>query len=263
MLLQIRIIKNLLPIMASSTAFLIQPRATELMGTKFPVATKQEEQRLERRMWKHLERLPAKIQEITTRDRAVGITTREVVTDTIKEAMAGAITTKILGITTIAVVAATAEAVVAMVAMAATVALMKEAEGATTLTTKEAEAAEEAITSPSMVRAAQAKTLSNGETTTAEAKIATTEAADRATHMRKAVSTKAAKEALISTSRNLLELHLLSRKEARKVGTREEDTAMFSNSGNTQSLKVLKPQQKKMENRKISEAYEFSYFREC
>jgi len=209
-------------------------------------------------MWKHSERLPAKIQEITTRDRAVAITTKEVVAGTIREAtimVAVAISTKILG--TIAVEAATEEAVVAM-------APMREAEVAT-LTTKVAEAAITLL--PSMVRAVPDMILTTiGETTTTAEATTTTEvvaaAEDRATHMKRVASPEAAKEALISTNRSLLALHLLvARMEAREAGTREEDTIMSSNSGNTQSLKVLRPQPKIMRsNSKKSEATLLSYF---
>ena len=184
-----------------------------------------------------------------------GITIREVVADTIKEAsikVEAAISTKILGTTTIAMEAATAEAVVAMAVP------MKVAVGAT-LTIRVAEVANPATTHhPSTVRAVQAQT---GETTTAEAQIATAaEVAATAAHMKKAVNTKVAREALISTKESLLAPHLLNHKEARELGIREEDTAIFSNSGSTPSLKKLKPHQKIMGNNKKSEASQFSYF---
>lgn len=214
--------------------------------------TKQEVLKLERRMSKHLDRLPAKIQEITTRDRVIITNEEEVVVDTKEEAtikVEVGITTKILETTTIAVAAATAEVAVA------TAASMKEAAEAT-LTIKEAE---EAIINPSTMRAALGdQTLSNGETTTAEVKIVTTEvvAADRAAvHIKMAVITKAAEvvQTLISTNRDPLVPHLL-----KEAGIREEGTTL-SNSGSTPSLKVLKLQQKIMENSKKSDASLFSY----
>ncbi len=182
------------------------------------------------------------------------ITIREVVADTIKEAsikVEVAISTKILGTTTIAMEAATAEAAVAM-------AVPMKVAVAATLTIRVAEVANPATTHhPSTVRAVQAQT---GETTTAEAQIATAEVAATAAHMRKAVNTKVAREALISTRESLLAPHLLNPKEAREARTREEDTAIFSNSGSTPSLKKLKPHQKIMGNNKKSEASQFSYF---
>jgi hypothetical protein len=202
-------------------------------------------------MSKHLDRLPAKIQEITTRDRVIITNEEEEVVDTKEEAtikVEEGITTKILETTTIVVVAATAEVVVA------TVASMKEAAEAT-LTIKEAE---EAIINPSTMREALGdQTLSNGETTTAVAKIATIEVvADKAAILIKmAVITKVAEvvQALISTNRDPLVPHQLKEADIREEGT------TLSNSGSTQSLKVLKPQQKKMENSKKSEASLFSY----
>jgi hypothetical protein len=183
-----------------------------------------------------------------------GITIREVVADTIKEAsikVEVAISTKILGTTTIAMEAATAEAAVAM-------AVPMKVAVAATLTIREAEVANPATTlHPSTVRAVQAQT---GETTTEEAQIATAEVAATAAHMKKAVNTKVAREALISTKESLLALHLLNPKEARELGIREEDTAIFSNSGSTPNLKKLKPQPKIMGNNKKSENSQFSYF---
>lgn len=215
--------------------------------------TKQEVLKLERRMSKHLDRLPAKIQEITTRDRVIITKEEEVVVDTKEEAtikVEVGITTKILETTAIAEAAATAEVVVAMAAS------MKEAAEAT-LIIKEAE---EAIINPSTMREALGdQTLSNGETTTAEAKIATTEVAavlDRvAILIKMAVITKAAEvvQTLISTNRDPLVPHQLI-----EVDIREEGTTL-SNSGSTQSLKVLKPQQKIMENSKKSDASLFPY----
>ena len=181
-------------------------------------------------------------------------TISEVEADTIKEAsikVEVAISTKILGTTTIAMEAATAEAVVDMAVP------MKVAVEAT-LTIRVAEVVNPATTHHlSTVRAVQAQT---GETTTAEAQIATAEVAATEAHMKKAVNTKVEREAIISTKGNLLPPHQLNHREAREVRTREEDTAIFSNSGSTPSLKKLKPQPKIMGNNKKSEASEFSYF---
>jgi hypothetical protein len=248
----IRIIKMQVLTLASSTAYRIRLRATKMKEVNNLAGTKQEVLKLERRMSKHLDRLPAKIQEITTRDRVIITNEEEEVVDTKEEAtikVEEGITTKILETTTIAVVAATAEVVVAMAAS------MKEAAEAT-LTIKEAE---EATINPSTMREALGdQTLSNGETTTAEAKIATTEvaAADKAAILIKmAVITKVAEvvQTLISTNRDPLVPHQLKEADIREEGT------TLSNSGSTQSLKVLKPQQKKMENSKKSDASLFSY----
>jgi len=199
----IRIIKMQVLTLASSTAYQIRLRATKMKEANNLAGTKQEVLKLERRMSKHLGRLPGKIQEITTRDRVI-ITIEEEVVDTKKEAtikVEVGITTKILATTAIAVAAATAKVVVAMAGS------MKEAAEAT-LIIKEVE---EAIINPSTMREALGdKTLSNGETTTAEAKIATTEVAvvlDRVTILIKmAVITKAGEvvQTLISTNRDPL-----------------------------------------------------------
>jgi hypothetical protein len=248
----IRIIKMQVLTLASSTAYQIRLRATKMKEANNLAGTRQEVLKLERRMSKHLDRLPAKIQEITTRDRVIITNEEEVVVDTKEEAtikVEVGITSKILETTTIAVVAATAEVA------AATAASMREAAEAT-LTIKEAE---EAIINPSTMRAALGdQTLSNGATTTAEAKIATTEvvAADRAAVLIKmAVITKAAEvvQTLISTNIDPLVPHLLKEADIREEGT------TLSNSGSTQSLKVLKLQQKIMENSKKSDASLFSY----
>jgi hypothetical protein len=248
----IRIIKMQVLTLASSTAYQIRLRVTKMKEANNLAGTKQEVLKLERRMSKHLDRLPAKIQEITTRDRVIITNEEEEVVDTKEEAtikVEEGITTKILETTTIAVAAATEEVVVA------TAASMKEAAEAT-LTIKEAE---EAIINPSTMREALGdQTLSNGVTTTAEAKITTTEvvAADRAAILIKmAVITKEAEvvQTLISMNRDPLVPHQLKEADIREEGT------TLSNSGSTQSLKVLKPQQKKMENSKKSDASLFSY----
>jgi hypothetical protein len=250
----IRIIKMQVLTLASSTAYQIRLRATKMKEANNLAGTRQEVLKLERRMSKHLDRLPAKIQEITTRDRVIITNEEEVVVDTKEEAtikVEEGITTKILETTTIAVAAATAEVAAAMAAS------MKEAVEAT-LTIKEAE---EAIINPSTMRAELGdQTLSNGATTTAVAKITTTEvvaaALDRAAILIKmAVITKVAEvvQTLISTNRDPLVPHQLKEADIREEGT------TLSNSGSTQSLKVLKPQQKKMENSKKSDASLFSY----
>jgi hypothetical protein len=249
----IRIIKMQVLTLASSTAYQIRLRATKMKEANNLAGTKQEVLKLERRMSKHLDRLPAKIQEITTRDRVIITNEEEVVVDTKEEAtikVEVGITTKILETTTIAVAAATAEVA------AATAASMKEAAEAT-LTIKEAE---EAIINPStMMEALGVQTLSNGATTIAVAKITTIEVVallDRAAILIKmAVITKVAEvvQALISTNRDPLVPHQLKEADIREEGT------TLSNSGSTQSLKVLKPQQKKMENSKKSDASLFSY----
>jgi hypothetical protein len=245
-----RIIKMQVLTLASLTAYRIRLRVIKMKEANNLAGTRQEVLKLERRMSKHLDRLPAKIQEITTRDRVIITNEEEEVVDTKEEAtikVEEGITTKILETTTIAVAAATAEAVVA------TVASMMEVAGAT-LTIKEAE---EAIINPSTMREALGdQTLLNGETTTAVVKITITEVvATAAVLIKMAVITKAAEvvQALISTNRDPLVPHLLKEADIKEEGTTR------SNSGSTQSLKVLKPQQKKMENSKKSDASLFSY----
>ena len=179
---------------------------------------------------------------ITTNEEEV-VDTTEVATIKVEEG----IITKIPAKTTIEEVAATTEAV----AMAAS---MKEAMEGETLTIKEAEVAEEAITNPSTMRVDMK--LTNGETTIEVAKIAITVEADRAAiNMKKVATTKEVEEmeTLITTSRSPQVPHLKVHTEAIEVVKREEDTTTLSNSGNIASLKVLISQRKAMGNIKISE----------
>ena len=180
---------------------------------------------------------------ITTNEEEEVVDTTEVATIKVEEG----IITKIPAKTTIEEVVATTEAV----AMAAS---MKEAMEGETLTIKEAEVAEEAITNPSTMRVDMK--LTNGETTIEVAKIAITVEADRAAiNMKKVATTKEVEEmeTLITTSRSPQVPHLLVHTEAIEVVKREEDTTTLSNSGNIASLKVLISQRKAMGNIKISE----------